>query len=49
MSKDKNLIVFLRQMQAIVLSFLQIVFATRAVLNIGLRISSVLAGEYPVT
>jgi len=38
MSKGKYLSIFLRQMEAIVLIILQIVFATRAVLK---------AGEYP--
>ena len=51
MSKDKYPSIFSPQMEAIVFSVLQIVFATRAVLKIGeySRISPVLAGEYSVT
>ena len=47
MSKDKNLSIFLRQMEAIAFTILQIFFATRVVLKIGEypRISPVLAGN----
>jgi len=51
MSKDKYPCIFLRQMEAIVVIFLQIFFATHAVLKIGniLGYSPVSAGEYSVT
>ena len=50
MSKDKYPSTFLPQMEAIVFSILQIVFATGAVLKFWeySRISPVLAGEYSV-
>ena len=48
MSKDKYPNIFSRQMEAIVFIILQIFFATRAVLKIGVY-PLVLAGGYSVT